>query len=382
MSSAQDLPPSAVLATRTRASLAVVPDIDLTEAPLDVIEASATAPIEWDELEFETVVRSATPRLVRFAQRRLGNLHEAEEVAQEALLRTYQHRHTLATENDVMAWATFASNRLVIDRLRVRGRSISVAEVPEGRRVARDTAEIAEARAEARLALDALDALPARQAAVLWAREVEGSTYEEISERFGLSEPTVRSLLHRARKALRREYASRGGTLFAGMAILGPWLNPLNHARRLRAVAGAALATTALGFAGLSAIGIGGSPLDHLQSAPHVAPTSAVNVHMTPRRTPTIKTSTARPTITTSTATVGPFSHKIPVRACASGVGFNCATPQKSRVAWVATPDGGRIYVGSDDVSCAVFDTVPKGSSAVPPVAGCSEVANPTKRQN
>ena len=60
------------------------------------------------------------------------------------------------------------TGRLVSDRLRVRGRSVSVAEVPEGVRVGRDTADVVVARDEARLALDALDAMPARQAAVLW----------------------------------------------------------------------------------------------------------------------------------------------------------------------------------------------------------------------
>ena len=57
------------------------------------------------------------------------------------------------------------TGRLVSDRLRVRGRSVSVAEVPEGVRVGRDTADVVVARDEARLALDVM---PARQGAVLW----------------------------------------------------------------------------------------------------------------------------------------------------------------------------------------------------------------------
>lgn len=207
-------------------------------------------------LDFEDVVRRLTPRLQRYATRRLGDRHEAEELVQEALLRAYDHRHELRTEDDVAAWSTCVTGRLVIDRLRVRGRSTSMAEVPEGTRVGRDTADVVVARDEARLALDALDAMPARQAAVLWAREVEGLAYDEIGERFAMTEPAVRSTLSRARKALRREFATRGGTLPAGgLVALAPWLDGLSWLDRLRGLAVRASAPAALGVVSLGVIG-------------------------------------------------------------------------------------------------------------------------------
>ena len=52
--------------------------------------------------------------------------------------------------------------------------------------------------------VNALDAMPSRQAALLWAREVEGQSYEELCTRFAMTEPAVRSVLTRARKALRK----------------------------------------------------------------------------------------------------------------------------------------------------------------------------------
>ena len=206
-------------------------------------------------LDFEDVVRRLTPRLQRYATRRLGDRHEAEELVQEALLRAYDHRGELRTEDDVAAWSTCVTGRLVIDRLRVRGRSTSVAEVPEGSRVGRDTAEVVVARDEARLALDALDAMPPRQAAVLWAREVEGLAYDEIGSRFGMTEPAVRSVLSRARKSLRKEFATRGGTLpGGGLAALAPWLDGLGWLDRLRRVALRAAAPAAVGAASLGVV--------------------------------------------------------------------------------------------------------------------------------
>jgi RNA polymerase sigma-70 factor (ECF subfamily) len=206
---------------------------------------------------FDDALRKAAPRLRRYAARRLGDLHEAEEVVQEALLRACQHSAGFATEDDLMAWSTVVTGRLVIDRLRLRTRSVSVPEIPESARTGRDTADVVVARDEARAALDALEAMPPRQASVLWSREVEGLSYDDIAARFGLSEPTVRSLLHRARRTLRREYAARGGTLpVAGVLIaLAPWRDGLLHLGKLRAAARQSLAPAASSIAALTIIG-------------------------------------------------------------------------------------------------------------------------------
>ena len=220
-------------------------------------------------LDFDDAVRRVRPRLHRYAIRRLGDSHEAEELVQEALLRAYTHREQLLTEEDLSAWATVVTGRLVIDRLRVRGRSTSVADVPEGARVGRDTADVVVARDEARTALDALDAMPARQASLLWAREVEGKSYDELCQQFEMTEPAVRSVLTRARKALRKEYELRGGTVpVGGLAVLAPWITGLTWASKLRHAANRITAPAVLGAAGIAALGglvlspfgVGGGP--------------------------------------------------------------------------------------------------------------------------
>ena len=223
-----------------RAPLRLVPDGDAAAEPVD----------------FDDFVRRQSPRLRRLIMRKLGDINEAEEIAQETLLRAHQHLHTLRTENELVAWTTVVGQRLAIDRIRVRGRSVSVSEVPEDSRVGRDTADIVVARAEARTALDALEAIPERQAAILWAREVEGLQYDAIAERFDITEPAVRSLLHRGRKALRQEYAARGGTLpFRGLVPLAPGLMALRGLGRLRSAARQGMRANAGAFASLSIAG-------------------------------------------------------------------------------------------------------------------------------
>ena len=234
--------------------------------------------VPTEPLDFEAAVREVRPRLHRYATRRLGESHEAEELVQEALLRAYSHREKLLTVDDLAAWATVVTGRLVIDRLRVRNRSISVAEVPEGTRVGRDTADVVVGRDEARTALDALDAMPARQASLLWAREVEGDSYEDLCVRFGMTEPAVRSILTRARKSLRKEYALRGGTLpVGGLAVLAPWIGGLTWAQRLRRVTGRLTAPAALATVGITALG--GLVLAPFGTAPSVPPAGSFSPH-------------------------------------------------------------------------------------------------------
>ncbi|HVE74252.1 MAG TPA: RNA polymerase sigma factor [Mycobacteriales bacterium] len=275
--------------------MASVYDLPMEAAP----EVAPTSPVGAPRhlravpatpLDFDDVVSRLRPRLQRYATRRLGDAHGAEEVVQEALLRAYSNRAQLLTEEDVAAWTTCVAGRLVIDRLRVSNRSTSYADVPEGKRMGRDTADVVVARDEARTALDALDAMPSRQAAILWAREIEGLPYEEIGLRYGMTEPAVRSILTRARKALRKEYALRGGTLpVGGLGALAPWLDGFHWLDRFRRAVGRTLTPAALGISVIGSAIVGGafvSPSDGAKPpvrAPYVT-NAASPVHFVPAK--------------------------------------------------------------------------------------------------
>jgi len=300
----------------------------------------AAAP-DSEIVDFDDALRAATPRLVRYATRRLADPHEAEEVVQEALLRAFQHRSVLATEDDLMAWLTVVTGRLVIDRLRVRGRTTPVAELPAGSRTSRDTADVVVARDEARIALDALEAMPSRQASVLWAREVEGLRYDEIGARYGLSEPTVRSLLHRARRTLRREYSMRGGTFPAvGLIALAPWMRGLHIAGRIRDIARKSTAATATAATSLALVTVAPLLWSHpTHTHANAAPAAPALTVKTSQMVPTAHKATvhnapaAAPAATsTDTGSTGGLHHsRLVPRACTrAGVGTNCSPPAAS----------------------------------------------------
>ena len=351
---------------------AAIPGQPLPEAPeparppLTLVPA---LPETGEEIvDFDDALREATPRLQRYAVRRLLDPHEAEEVVQEALLRAFQHRDSLRTQDDLMAWLTVVTGRLVIDRLRVRGRMTPVAELPAGSRAARDTADVVVARDEARIALDALEAMPSRQASVLWAREVEGLSYDEISERYGLSEPTVRSLLHRARRTLRREYAVRGGTLpTLGLVALAPWLRGLRLAGRLRDAArkttgAAAITATGLAVATIAPLWSHSAPT-HVGTAAHplvvqsvAHPMSAVTTHHTAGKAAVTPTHVTHAAASTRDHTI---LRKLPVLPCSGTVYAGCSAPPKPML-YVNTPVR-QFGVSVEDlpVDCTQLPTTP-----------------------
>jgi RNA polymerase sigma-70 factor (ECF subfamily) len=329
-----------------------------------------------DEIGLGEALRRAAPRLKRYAVRRLYDDHEAEEVVQEAMLRAFQHRHELATEDDLMAWLTVVTGRLVIDRLRVRGRSTPVAELPPQSRAGRDTADVVVARDEARIALDALEAMPGRQASVLWAREVEGLSYDEIGERFEMTEPTVRSILHRARKTLRREYESRGGSLPAfGLVALAPWLRGLRGAARIRHVArkgAGAAALAATGLVAMTAVPFGLPWSTHSGGAQHqpalrLTPSSAIVHTSAAVRRVLHRDVDSRPASTVSRPrTTAPAVQAHTMSAphlCGSRVGVNCESHGGHETLYIGpalpVPVAGvrRVGVSKDGLDCSAVPT-------------------------
>jgi RNA polymerase sigma-70 factor (ECF subfamily) len=58
--------------------------------------------------------------------------------------------------------------------------------------------------------LDTLDRLPTGQRTLLWLREVEGLSYDELAETLDIPLGTVRSRLFTAREALRRTWTGCG----------------------------------------------------------------------------------------------------------------------------------------------------------------------------
>ncbi|RXV66710.1 RNA polymerase subunit sigma [Roseovarius sp. A46] len=152
-----------------------------------------------------------TPRVLAHAGRLLGSRAEAEEVAQEAMLRLWrQAANWRAGEARLTTWLYRVVANLCIDRQRrARGGTVALDAVPEPRDPARDAPARMQDRARAEALQAALAQLPARQRQAVVLRHIEGCANPEIAEIMETTVEAVESLTTRGRRALTRALAAR-----------------------------------------------------------------------------------------------------------------------------------------------------------------------------
>ena len=118
----------------------------------------------------------------------------AEDVAQEAFLRLWQHRSTLDWDRPVLPWLLVAARRLATDRFRSLRRRV----MPRSTEVTFDEA-MRDTWLDVQSAMKSLSPLE-RTALVLTA--VEGWSYAEVAEAVGTTDGALRSAVSRAREKL------------------------------------------------------------------------------------------------------------------------------------------------------------------------------------
>lgn len=145
------------------------------------------------------------PRLVGFAGRMLADRGEAEDVAQEVMLRLWQMAPGWRQDQaKVSTWAYRVASNLCTDRLRQRQRRRLSALDDVAEPVDAAASVVAGMIAADRMAaLDAaLARLPERQREAVVLRHLEGMTNPEIAEILQIGVEAVESLTARGKRAL------------------------------------------------------------------------------------------------------------------------------------------------------------------------------------
>ncbi len=152
--------------------------------------------------EFEERLAECGPLAYRVARGVLRNSADAEDVAQEALLRAYRRFERLRDRTRFRAWLVRISFRLAIDRTRSSKRR-EVRETLWSQTAPRPSTEDLAVTSEFQEHLDrALEEMPEKQRLVLLLAAMQGHSLDEVAEMLGLPVGTVKSRLFFARKQL------------------------------------------------------------------------------------------------------------------------------------------------------------------------------------
>jgi RNA polymerase sigma-70 factor (ECF subfamily) len=167
--------------------------------------------LNGNQAAWETIVRQHWRKVFNVAYKFVGKHDEAEDLTQDIFLKIFKALHTFDRRANFQTWIISISRNLCIDHYRsVRKERQTIArdvdtsdlQPASSDRGPYAAAEHQDLRALLRQALETLP-LTLRTAVVL--RDLQELSYQEIADRLGLPEGTVKSRINRGRIELARQ---------------------------------------------------------------------------------------------------------------------------------------------------------------------------------
>lgn len=135
------------------------------------------------------------------------NPAEAEDLVQDAMLKLWTRRDTLPEMASAEAYCVAMVHNAYLDHQRTR--HMALAELNDNLATATaasadDIARSVEDRETASRVMRCIDQLPPQQRQIILRKDVEGDSYDAIAADTGLTQVNIRTILSRARKAVRQ----------------------------------------------------------------------------------------------------------------------------------------------------------------------------------
>ncbi|MBR5117048.1 MAG: sigma-70 family RNA polymerase sigma factor [Muribaculaceae bacterium] len=156
--------------------------------------------------EFKQRFLPLNAKLYKVAYLLLGNEDDAKDAVQDAYMKMWNRRDSLADIDNSQAYCVTLVRNLCLDRHRAASIDI-VDKPPEELPIAgnEDASQHIERQQAAHLLDQCLARLPAQQQQVVRLRDINGCSMQEIEKVTGLTPVNTRVLLSRARKSLRTQ---------------------------------------------------------------------------------------------------------------------------------------------------------------------------------
>jgi RNA polymerase sigma-70 factor (ECF subfamily) len=167
--------------------------------------------LNGEKRAFNELVSRYHVRLLNFIHRTIGDRERAEDLVQETFVRVYRHLHRFDQSKKFSTWAYTIAGNLAKNELRNRSRNPLVLFQTIKKNWDADHRplewedntyrpdDLYRKRHLKEMVDNAVAQLPEHHRLVFVLREMEGKTYEEISEITGVNLGTVKSRLNRAR---------------------------------------------------------------------------------------------------------------------------------------------------------------------------------------
>jgi RNA polymerase sigma-70 factor (ECF subfamily) len=192
----------------------------------DEYPALVRAAQSGDRAALERLLARAQAAAWRFSVMSCGHTDDAEDVMQDALLRTYRYAARIREPEAFRAWLyRTVRNACLVSRRRRAGepaRMLSIEDDGEGHdRPPFEAADpgpgpeqVAQQHRVRQQLVQALQTLPPTWRGVIVLRDLEGLSTREVAQVLDISEANVKQRLHRARAALKKTLngAAPGGT--------------------------------------------------------------------------------------------------------------------------------------------------------------------------
>jgi len=155
---------------------------------------------------FRTLVDRYKDRVYTTSLRIVGNVQDAEDIAQEAFIAAYKSIGSFDINRKFMPWLLKIATNLSIDHLRRKQPKAVPLDSPEVAEIQWNEypLEIAETSELCQLTEQLVTQLPAKYRAAVSLYYTEELTYSEVADALDIPVGTVKTYLHRSREMLKK----------------------------------------------------------------------------------------------------------------------------------------------------------------------------------
>jgi RNA polymerase sigma-70 factor, ECF subfamily len=168
-----------------------------------------------DQDAYSEIVEMYKDKVFQICYRMLGNIHEAEDIAQEAFIRAYINIDSYNIDRKFSTWLFRIATNLSIDRIRKKKPDFHLDAEVTGTdgltmysKISSDLAlpeeELESMELQQSVQKEILK-LPEKYRAVIVLKYIEELSLKEISEILNLPVSTIKTRIHRGREALRNQ---------------------------------------------------------------------------------------------------------------------------------------------------------------------------------